>query len=78
MLWTDMMKSALHRILKSILRKGEEIYSAEDLHFKTITADSIFGGSSKQEAAEIFLNILKGNGSYEQNAVVLANAANGI
>lgn len=55
--------------------KGEEIYSAEDLHFKTITADSIFGGVSKQEAAEIFLNILKGNGSYEQNAVVLANAA---
>jgi anthranilate phosphoribosyltransferase len=55
--------------------KGEEIYSAEDLHFKTITADSIFGGASKQEAAEIFLNILKGNGSYEQNAVVLANAA---
>ncbi|OBS12312.1 anthranilate phosphoribosyltransferase [Elizabethkingia miricola] len=55
--------------------KGEEIYSAEDLHFKTITADSIFGGISKQEAAEIFLNILKGNGSYEQNAVVLANAA---
>nr|WP_199161764.1 anthranilate phosphoribosyltransferase [Elizabethkingia sp. ASV34] len=55
--------------------KGEEIYSAEDLHFKTITADSIFGGISKQEAAEIFLNILKGNGSYEQNAVVLANTA---
>ncbi|OPB84405.1 anthranilate phosphoribosyltransferase [Elizabethkingia ursingii] len=55
--------------------KGEEIYSAEDLHFKTITADSIFGGSSKQEAAEIFLNILKGNATYEQNAVVLANAA---
>ena len=38
--------------------KGEEIYSAEDLHFKTITADSIFGGSSKPEAAEIILHIL--------------------
>lgn len=55
--------------------KGEDIYSAEDLHFKNTEPESIFGGETKQEAAEIFLNILKGNGTYGQTAVVLANAA---
>lgn len=56
-------------------KHGEKIYSAEDLQFKTILPESISGGHSKQEAADIFMNILKGNGSDEQNAVVLVNAA---
>lgn len=56
-------------------KHGEKIYSAEDLQFRNILPESIFGGHSKQEAADIFMNILKGNGSDEQNAVVLVNAA---
>ena len=54
---------------------GEKIYSAEELKFKNINPESIFGGNTKQESAVIFKTILEGNGTYEQNSVVLANAA---
>lgn len=56
-------------------QNGEEIFSAEELGFKNISAEAIFGGTTKTEAAQVFRNILEGRGSYEQNAVVLANAA---
>ncbi|ACU07942.1 Anthranilate phosphoribosyltransferase [Flavobacteriaceae bacterium 3519-10] len=55
--------------------EGEFIYSAEELGFRNISPEAIFGGNSKQEAAVIFKTILEGKGSYEQNSVVLANAA---
>ena len=35
----------------------------------------IYGGNSTEEAAKIFLKILKGEGTWAQNAVVMANAA---
>lgn len=60
---------------KMIDKYGEKIYSAEELQFRNIEAESIFGGNSIEEAAEIFKSILEGKGTYEQNAVVLANAA---
>ncbi|QCX53970.1 anthranilate phosphoribosyltransferase [Elizabethkingia sp. JS20170427COW] len=60
---------------KIFSEQGEEIYTAEDLQFKTIEAEAIFGGETKEAAAEIFKQILLGRGSEEQNAVVLANAA---
>ncbi|MCU7542002.1 anthranilate phosphoribosyltransferase [Riemerella anatipestifer] len=56
-------------------KNGEYIYSAEELGFKNISEDQIYGGETKEEAAAIFLNILDGKGTPEQNAVVLANAA---
>lgn len=56
-------------------KNGEEIFSAEELGFRNVAPESIFGGNSKKDAADIFRNILRGNGSSEQNAVVLANAA---
>lgn len=56
-------------------KSGEYIFSPEELGFKNIAPETIFGGNSKQEAAHIFKNILEGNGTYEQNSVVLANAA---
>lgn len=59
---------------KIIDKNGEKIFSAEDLQFKNIDPETIFGGNSIDEAAHIFKNILEGNGTYEQNAVVLANA----
>lgn len=60
---------------KVITNKGEKICSAEMLGKRTVTATDIHGGSTVEEAARIFLNILKGNGTWAQNAVVLANAA---
>ena len=56
-------------------KSGEYIFSAEELGFKNIESETIFGGNTKQDAAYIFENILEGNGTYEQNSVVLANAA---
>ena len=56
-------------------KNGEEIFSAEELGFKNIESETIFGGNTKEEAAKIFRNILEGKGTYEQNAVVLSNAA---
>lgn len=56
-------------------KKGENIFSAEELGFKNIDAESISGGKTKKESAKIFLQILEGIGSSEQNAVVVSNAA---
>ena len=41
----------------------------------TVGAQDIHGGNSVEEASKIFIKILKGEGTWAQNAVVLANAA---
>ena len=61
--------------IKVITNAGEKIYSAEDLGKRTVSPMDIHGGNSVEDAAKIFLNILKGEGSWAQNAVVLANSA---
>jgi len=60
---------------KIITKHGEEIYSAEDLGFQPVSAESIKAGETTQETARIFRNILNGKGTDQQNSVVLANAA---
>ena len=60
---------------KVITNKGEEIMSAEMLGKRTVKATDILGGDTVEEAAKIFMTILKGEGSWSQNAVVLANSA---
>lgn len=60
---------------KVITNKGEQILSAEMLGKRMVSAIDIHGGNSVGDAAKIFLNILKGNGTWAQNAVVLSNAA---
>jgi len=60
---------------KIITREGEKILTAEYLGKRTVSALDIYGGNSVEAAAKIFLNVLKGEGSWAQNAVVLANAA---
>jgi len=60
---------------KVITNKGEKILTAEYLGKRTVTAQDIYGGNSVEEAAKIFLQILKGKGTWAQNAVVIANAA---
>lgn len=56
-------------------KSGESIYSASELGFENIAPESIYGGDTKEEAAKIFMAILNGNGTPQQNSVVLANAA---
>ena len=60
---------------KVITNAGEQIFSAETLGKRTVSASDIYGGNTVQEAAEIFINILKRQGTWAQNAVVLANSA---
>lgn len=60
---------------KVITQKGEKVLSAEELGKRTVAAVDIVGGNTVEEAANTFLKILKGKGSWAQNAVVLANAS---
>ena len=60
---------------KVITNKGEKILSPEVLGKRTVAPSDIQGGNSVDDAAKIFMKILKGEGSWSQNAVVLANAA---
>ncbi len=54
---------------------GVHLLSPKDLGLKIIDPKSIYGGETVEEAAQIFEKILKGNGTNEQNNVVIANAA---
>jgi len=60
---------------KVITQDGEKIMTPEELGKRTVTAADIYGGNSVEEAAKIFVTIVKGEGTWAQNAVVLANAA---
>ena len=58
-----------------ITNEGERVMTPEELGKRMVSPADIYGGNSPEEAARIFLAILKGKGSWAQNAVVLANAA---
>lgn len=60
---------------KVITREGERLMTPEQLGRRMVTPAAISGGQSIEEAARIFTTILQGEGSWAQNAVVLANAA---
>jgi anthranilate phosphoribosyltransferase len=60
---------------KVITASGEKVMTPEQLGKRLVHAEDIHGGNSVEEAGKIFKNILKGKGTWAQNAVVLANAA---
>ena len=60
---------------KVITIEGEKIYTPEQIGKRMVSATDIYGGNTVEEAAGLFKKILKGEGSFAQNAVVLANAA---
>ncbi len=60
---------------KIITEKGEKVMSPFQMAKRSIDPKEIYGGDSVEEAASIFLKILKGEGTVAQNAVVTANAA---
>ena len=61
--------------VKVISNEGEKIMTPEELGKRMVSASDIHGGNSVEEAADIFRKIIYGEGSWAQNAVVLANAA---
>jgi len=60
---------------KVITNEGEKIMTPEQLGKRMVTASDINGGKTVEESAKIFSTIIKGEGNWAQNAVVLANAA---
>jgi anthranilate phosphoribosyltransferase len=63
---------------KVITNEGEKIMTPEQLGKRMVSPQDISGGNSVEEAAKIFIKILEGEGTWAQNAVVLANAAMGL
>src|SRR5215831_17972556 len=60
---------------KVITNSGEKIMTPEQLGKRMVEATDIQGGNTVEAAAKIFMRILNGEGTWAQNAVVLANAA---
>jgi len=58
-----------------INREEKKYLTAPEFDLHTIEPKTIFGGSSVDEAAEIFLSVLENRSTGEQQNVVLANAA---
>lgn len=54
---------------------GEQIMTPEQLGKRRVQPGDIYGGNTVEEAARIFKKIIKGEGTWSQNAVVLANAS---
>ncbi len=60
---------------KIITTNGERIVNASHFGFDKVAYEDLHGGDTVQEAADIFMKIISGNGTASQNNVVLANAA---
>ena len=60
---------------KVITREGDKIRTPIELGKRFVEPESIYGGNTTEEAANIFRKIIQGEGTWAQNAVVLANAA---
>jgi anthranilate phosphoribosyltransferase len=60
---------------RSVSEKEDKIYHAEMLKMHKTSPDDLFGGSTVEQAASIFTDILDGKGTKSQVNVVLANSA---
>jgi anthranilate phosphoribosyltransferase len=60
---------------RALTRKTERIFEPGDLGLGVVAPSDIYGGSTVEEAAGIFLKILEGKGSRAQKDVLVANAA---
>jgi anthranilate phosphoribosyltransferase len=59
---------------KFFFNGGEKLLAPRDLHFDKLSLQDLKGGETVEEAGKLFIQILEGNGTKAQNAVVLANA----
>lgn len=60
--------------VKVISNTSEKMMQPKDFGFQTLKETDLYGGDSVVSSAEIFKNIILGNGSEAQNNVVCANA----
>jgi anthranilate phosphoribosyltransferase len=66
---------ALTGAVKLITNQAEQLVDSSYFGLPKYRQEDIFGGDTIEEAANIFKNIIDGNGTQAQNDVVLANAA---
>jgi len=59
---------------KYFFNGGEQLAEPADLGLQQVQYKDIQGGETVEESALIFMNILEGRGTLQQNAVVIANA----
>jgi len=59
---------------KMISNHEEELLSPEKISFPRFTHEELKGGTTVEESVSIFLNILDGNGTAAQKAVVIVNS----
>jgi anthranilate phosphoribosyltransferase len=60
---------------KVITQSGEKIMTPEQIGKRLVMEQDIRGGDTVEASAKIFNRIIKGEGTWAQNAVVIANAA---
>lgn len=60
---------------KVFTNQGEYLYLPEDIGFKKARPEELYGGSTKEEAARIFDDVLMNQATDSQKNVVLINAA---
>ncbi|MCY7420298.1 MAG: anthranilate phosphoribosyltransferase [Chitinophagaceae bacterium] len=60
---------------KVITESGERMLTPEYIGKRMVQPQDIYGGNTVVEAAKIFMKIIKGEGTWAQNAVVFANSA---
>ena len=60
---------------KIIAKTSESIISPKDFRLSTVSPNEIKGGNTTETAAQLFLDIISGQGTEAQNQVVCANAA---
>lgn len=60
---------------KIITKARESMINASDFHLKPVALEDLKGGTTVAESAQIFKNIISGNGTKAQQNAVCANAA---
>jgi len=60
---------------KSVGRNGARVYCPEDIGFSSVQPKDLHGGGTIEDAAKVFVSILQGNSTKEQEVVVIANGA---
>ena len=60
---------------KTISNTGEQLLNPENIGFKKLNEQDIFGGNTIESNAKIFVNVLKNESTKAQQNVVLSNAA---
>jgi len=61
-----------------ITQDREQDYTPEELGKRAVHPEDIYGGVTPADATKMFVRIMSGEGTWAQNAVVLANAAVGL